>query len=219
MGPRRWRPKQAMTVPVLQVQGLHFAFPGERALFDGWSATLGAGVHRLDGDSGSGKTTLLRLLAGELPCTGQRRLNQLDAEADPAAWRAAVCFVDARDAAFDGFTPADLMAAVRQRHPQLDQAAWQRHLDGFGMAAHGFKTLHMLSTGMRRKAALAAVLASGATLTLLDEPTAGLDAPSVDYLVQGLAATARQPRCATLMVCGTWPPGLARHSEIELPLR
>jgi ABC-type multidrug transport system ATPase subunit len=208
-----------MTAPVLQVRGLHFAFPGERALFDGWSVALGAGVHGLDGESGSGKTTLLRLLAGDLPCTGQRRLHQLDAEADPAGWRAAVCFVDARDEAFDGFTPADLMAAVRQRHPQLDQAAWQRHLDGFGMAPHGFKTLHMLSTGMRRKATLAAVLASGAALTLLDEPTAGLDAPSVDYLVQVLAAAAGQPRCVTLMVCGTWPPGLPRRSEIELHVR
>lgn len=208
-----------MTAPVLQVQGLHFAFPGEPALFDGWSATLGAGVHRLDGESGSGKSTLLRLLAGELPCTGQRRLNHLDAEADPAAWRAAVGFVDARDEAFDGFTPADLMAAVRRRHPQLDQAAWQRHIDGFGMAPHGFKTLHMLSTGMRRKAALAAVLASGAALTLLDEPTAGLDAPSVAYLVQVLTSAGRQPRCATLVVCGTWPQGLGCASEIELPVR
>ena len=208
-----------MTAPVLQVQGLHFAFPGEPALFDGWSAALGSGVHRLDGESGSGKTTLLRLLAGDLPCTGQRRLNHLDAETDPAGWRAAVCFVDARDEAFDGFTSADLMAAVRQRHAQLDQAAWQRHLDGFGMAPHGFKTLHMLSTGMRRKAALAAVLASGAALTLLDEPTAGLDAPSVDYLVQVLTAAARQPRCATLMVCGSWPAGLCCASQVALPAR
>lgn len=204
---------------MLQVQGLHFAFPGETALFDGWSATLGAGVHRLDGESGSGKTTLLRLLAGELPCTGQRRLNHLDAGADTAAWRAAVCLVDARDEAFDPLTPADLMAAVRNRHPQLDEAAWRRHIDGFGMAPHGFKTLHMLSTGMRRKAALAAVLASGAALTLLDEPTAGLDAPAVAYLVQVLATADRQPGHATLMVCGTWPEGLQRRSEIELPVR
>lgn len=208
-----------MTAPVLQVQGLHFAFPGEAALFDNWSLALGAGVHRLDGESGSGKSTLLRLLAGELPCTGQRRLNHLDAEIDPNAWRAAVCFVDARDEAFDGLTPADLMATVRQRHPQLDAAAWQRHIDGFGMAPHGFKTLHMLSTGMRRKAALAAVLASGAALTLLDEPTAGLDAPSVDYLVQVLTAAAGQPQRTALMVCGSWPPGLCCTSQVALPTR
>lgn len=208
-----------MALPVLQVQGLHFAFPGEDPLFDGWSASLGAGVHGLSGESGSGRTTLLRLLAGELAGTGSLVLNGQAFDADPAAWRAAVCFVDARDQAFDGLTPAALMATLRLGHPQLDEAAWQRHIAGFGMAPHGFKTLHMLSTGMRRKAGLAAVLASGAALTLLDEPTAGLDAPSVAYLVQVLTAADRQPRRATLMACGAWPDGLSRRSAIALPAR
>ncbi len=207
-------------VAVLQVSGLNFGYPGEAPLLQGWSATLGPGLHRLDGESGSGKSTLLRLLAGELTGdlanTGQRLLNDLDAQADPAAWRQAVCWVDARHPAFDGLTPAALRDEVAHRHPRLDRADWQRQLDGFGLAPHAAKTLHMLSTGMRRKAALAAVLSSGATLILLDEPLAGLDTPAVAWLLAELTALSRQPQRAALIVCGTWPPGLPCASSIDL---
>lgn len=198
--------------PVLQIAPLHFAHPGDPPLFNGLALTLGAGLHGLQGDAGSGKTTLLRLLGGDLSgalaASGPAWLNGVQADPASPAWRAAVCHADLRGDDCDDQTPADRMEALRQRHPALDAAAWQRHIDGFGLAPHAAKTLFMLSTGMRRKATLAAMLASGATLLLLDEPTAGLDAPSTDWLVQALQARAKQPGCATLMVSGRWPPGL-----------
>jgi ABC-type multidrug transport system ATPase subunit len=208
-----------MAAAVLQLDRLRFAHDGEAPLFDGLSFTLGPGLHWLQGESGSGKTTLLRLLAGDLPCTGSRRLHGLAFERDPAAWRRAVAWVDARDPAFDDLTPVALRDRLRQQHPALDDAAWQRHINGFGLAEHGFKTLHMLSTGMRRTAALAAQLASGCALLLLDEPGAGLDQPAMRHLVQSLAALGQQAGCAVLMACGAWPAGLARDSEIVLPWR
>jgi len=202
---------------VLQVAGLRFAFDGEPPLFDGLSFSLGAGVHRLDGESGSGKTTLMKLLAGRLACTGQRLLNSLDAEADPAAWRQAVAWVDARDGAFDDLTPEALMQRLRPGYPHFDTAAWQGHIDGFGLAPHAFKTLDMMSTGMRRKAALAVVLASGCPLLLLDEPTAGLDAPSTAWLVAALNAWGQARNRAALVVLGTWPEALHCNGTIGLP--
>lgn len=201
-----------MAPAALQVQGLHFAYAGEPPLFTALGFTLGAGVQRLDGESGSGKTTLLCLLAGGLPFGGDCRLSGLSPTTDAAAWAKAVCFVDARNEAFDALTPAALMAQVRLTHPQLDEAAWQAHVDGFGLAPHAFKTLHMMSTGMRRKAALAAVLAAGAALTLLDEPLAGLDAPAIAHLVQALNA---QPGIV-LMVSGVWPAGLVLAGQVAL---
>ena len=198
--------------PALQVQGLHFAYAGEPPLFSALGFALGAGVHRLDGESGSGKTTLLRLLAGERSFGGDCRLNGLSPATDAAAWAQAVCLVDARQPAFDPLTPAALMARVRLIHPQLDEAAWRVHVDGFGLAPHAFKTMHMMSTGMRRKAALAAVLAAGVALTLLDEPLAGLDAPAIAHLVQALNA---QPGI-TLMVSGVWPAELALAGQVVL---
>ena len=207
---------------VLQVSGLDFGYADEAPLFSAWSATLGAGLHRLDGDSGSGKTTLLRLLAGELvgnlSTCGRWRLNGLDVEADAPAWRRDVCLVNARDAAFDDLTPAALRDGVAKRHPQLDTAAWQRQLDGFGLAPQADKTLHMLATGMRRKAALAAVLSSGAALILLDEPLAGLDTPAAAWLLAELTVLSRQPQRAAVIVSGVWPAGLPCASTLVLPV-
>lgn len=202
--------------PVLQLDKLRFAHPGELPLFDGLSLTLGPGLHWLQGDAGSGKTSLLRLLAGELPGIDRAVLAGVPTAVDSDAWRRAVCHLDARAEEVDNLTPAALRDRLRQRHPALDDALWQRHIDGFGLAPHAAKTLFMLSTGMRRKAALAAMLASGAALLLLDEPTAGLDGPSIDWLVQALAARARQPQCATLLVSGHWPPALPLAGTVAL---
>lgn len=193
---------------VLQVDGLRFAFDGEPPLFDGLSFRLGAGVHRLDGESGRGKTTLMNLLAGHLACTGQRVLNGLAFDSDPAAWRQSVAWVDARDATFDDLTPEALMQRLRPGFPSFDAMVWQRHIDGFGLAPHAFKTLYMMSTGMRRKAVLAVVLASGCPLLLLDEPTAGLDAPSTAWLVETLNTMGRRPNQTALVVLGEWPDAL-----------
>jgi len=202
---------------VLQVDGLRFAFDGEPPLFDGLGFSLGRGVHRLDGESGSGKTTLMNLLAGHSACTGQRVLNGLSAEADPPAWRQSVAWVDARDEAFESLTPEALMQRLRPGYPHFDNAAWQRHVDGFGLAPHAFKTLFMMSTGMRRKAVLAVVLASGCPLLLLDEPTAGLDAPSTAWLVAALNAWGQTRDETALVVLGSWPEALRCDSTVALP--
>ena len=202
--------------PVLQLQDFRFAYPGEPPLFDGLSLTLAPGLHWLQGDAGSGKTTLLRLLAGERSGIAQADLAGVPTAIDSDAWRRAVCHLDARAEDFDALTPAALRDRLRARHPALDDALWQRHIDGFGLAPHAAKTLFMLSTGMRRKAALAAVLASGAALLLLDEPTAGLDGPATAWLHTALHDLASQPGRAALIACGAWPESLPCQGTVAL---
>lgn len=202
---------------LLQVSDLQFGFDGQPPLFSGLSFALPAGVHRLDGESGSGKTTLLQLQAGTLQGRGRLALDGQPLQAAPGgAPGARVAWVDARDPAFDTLTPEALMQQLRPAWPAFDANAWQQHIDGFGLAPHGFKTLHMLSTGMRRKAALAAVLASGCPLVLLDEPTAGLDGPSTAHLVAALNRLGRSGRCVVLVVLGHWPDGLDCGTTLAL---
>ena len=188
-----------MIDPLLQVDHLCFGHPGQPALFDGWSAALPAGLTLIEGDTGSGKTSLLRLLAGALRGTGEITLAGRRIDTDPAAWRREVCWIDPRDPAWDALHPDELMAAQRVLHPGFDGSAWQRHLDAFDLQPHRAKAMFMLSTGTRRKVALAASLSAGCTLTLLDEPTAGLDRPSVAWLAQALAQAAGQPGRAWLL--------------------
>jgi len=203
---------------VLQAHGLALQFDGEPGpLFAGLCFALATGTHALDGDSGSGKTSLLHGLAGARPLQGQLWLRGQPMPDGPVARQPLVWWADAQVPGFDALTPEALMQVLQQRHGPVDAAAWQRHVDGFGLAPHAFKTLHMLSTGMRRKAVLAAGLASACPLLLLDEPCGGLDAPAIAWLVQALNERAAQAGCATLMVSGRWPDGLARAGQVVLP--
>jgi ABC-type transport system involved in cytochrome bd biosynthesis fused ATPase/permease subunit len=127
--------------PVLLLTDLRFAFAGEPPLFDGMSLALPAGLHWLQGDAGSGKTTLLRVLASELPGTARAALAGVPTATDSAAWRSAVCHLDARGEALDDLTPAALRERLRLRHPALDaevgvvvRAAFHQH-EALGLAA------------------------------------------------------------------------------------
>ena len=182
---------------LLQVRGLGFAYPGQPALFDDWSADVPAGLTRVQGERG--KTSLLRLLAGELHGSGRITLAGARLDTDPAAWRRAVFWLDPRDAAWDALRPDALMALQADRHPGLDAAAWQHHLAGFDLLPHRDKAMCQLSSGSRRKVALAAALAAGCALTLLDEPTAGLHRPALAWLAQALADAAGTPGRAWLL--------------------
>ena len=127
-----------------------------------------------------------------------------------------------RDPAWDAMTPEAMMAAQRALHPGLDLVAWQRHLAGFDLTPHLAKPMYALSTGSRRKAGLAAALATGAALTLLDEPCAGLDPPSLAYLARALndaaraAHAAHQPARALLLAGGQALEGLVVAGVIQL---
>lgn len=185
--------------PVLRALGLRVAHPGRPPLFEGLGFDLPLGLTRLDAEVG--KTTLLRLLAGD--CRGEGRFWLHGQPWHPADHPSAVCWIDPRAPAWDPMTPEQLRAVVSARHPGFDARAWQRQLEGFDLLDHGHKTMHMLSTGSRRKVALAAALAAQAPLTLLDEPVAGLDKPATDWLVAALSEQAR-PAGRAWLLAAAW---------------
>ena len=74
----------------------------------------------------------------------------------------------------------------------------------------------MLSTGSRRKALMAAALASGAALTLLDMPFAALDGAASRVLREVLADCADHPTRAFVVADYTAPAGLAAAHTVNL---
>ena len=199
---------------LLQLEHLSFSYPGQPPLVTDWSAAIAPGVTLIFGDTGSGKSTLLRVLAGELPATGGLTLSGIRLDADAAGYRRQVAWFDPTTDAFDPLTVRELTASLH-----VDEAAWASHADGFALGPHLHKPLYMLSTGSRRKVWLAIALASRRALTLLDEPTGALDAPSIAHLMRALASLAGQRERAVVIASAQRPDAIAFAAVIQLPIQ
>jgi ABC-type multidrug transport system ATPase subunit len=206
--------------PILQVQGLSFAYPGQPALAANWSTSIFAGVTLLHGDTGSGKSTLLRVFAGDLlPSAGRLTLAGARLDDDLAAYRRPVFWCDPTTDAFDQVTARACTASLHAGDANFDDACWQGLVEGFALTPHLDKPMYMLSTGSRRKVWLAAALASARALTLLDEPTGGLDAASINCLMRALTKLAERHDRAIVVASAERLDRVALAGTIELPLR
>ncbi|MBS0339033.1 MAG: ATP-binding cassette domain-containing protein [Proteobacteria bacterium] len=204
--------------PILDVNDLHFAHSGEPAIAAGWSASIGAGVTLLYGDTGSGKSTLLRVMAGRLPAEGRLSLAGTRLDHDPEVYRRNVFFCDPENDAYDNVTPVECTASLNADDAGFSESRWRSCIEGFALTPHLDKRMHMLSTGSKRKVWLAAALASGRALTLLDEPTGGLDAASTRFLWHMLAGLAEQSGRAIVVASGARIDSVPLSASIELPL-
>jgi ABC-type multidrug transport system ATPase subunit len=154
-------------------------------VFAGLSCHIATGVNWVGGDEGSGKTTLLRLLAQELkPDAGAVQwLGPLTAQRSTGD----VAYIDPKTAEFDALAVAAYLSGMQKRFAMFDGGLWSELVEAFGLRDHLEKSVYMLSTGSKRKLFLATALASGARLTLLDEPFAALDLASVRQVLIVLA--------------------------------
>lgn len=153
-----------------------------------------SGVTLVRGGDGCGKTTLLCLLAGALRAdAGQLQVNGIRLDAHPQAYRQQVFWADPRSDASDHMTPTAYFAALRPHYPGFDQQCLAEMIDGLSLTPHLDKSLYMLSTGSKRKVWLAAAVASGAAVLLLDGPFTALDKVSVDFVMALLYDAADHP--------------------------
>ncbi len=134
------------------------------------------GALLLLGVNGAGKSTLLRLLAG---------LKRPDAGS--VHWRGADVAEPGADLAYLGHLDA-LKLGLTVRENLAFPAASDAAVVPLGLAGLIDVPVRFLSAGQRRRVALARLAGRGAGLWLLDEPTLGLDAASVEALGGLLAA-------------------------------
>ena len=207
----------AAPTAVLQAQGLGFGFSKQAALFTDWSVEIPPGVTWVGGDESTGKTTLLRLLAGELPAqSGTLRVSGMVLADQAKAYRSQVFWVDPRTQAFDALTPQAYWDGLRSQYPAFSDGLLADLTAGFALEPHLAKSLTMLSTGTKRKVFLAGAFASGAALTLLDEPFAALDKASIALVLELLQEAASYPSRAWLVANYVAPHGVALAATVAL---
>jgi ABC-2 type transport system ATP-binding protein len=146
-------------------------------------------VFGLLGPNGAGKTTFLRLLLGFIhPTSGTARVAGHDAVRESLAVRAATAYLPGEARLFrrmSGHAVLDFFAGLRPECCRDEASTIARRLD-----LDCSRQVARMSTGMRQKLALAVVLATDASLVILDEPTANLD-PTARAVVLDLVREAR----------------------------
>ncbi len=180
------------------VEGVTLALGGRPAVAD-VSFSVGPGERVvLLGVNGCGKTTLLKALDGLLaPSGGSIRYGGtlLDARAlDDAAFRrrfrseVALLFQNVDAMLFNPTVEDEIAFGPRQLGlPDVD-ARVARWAAAFGVDAFLDRPPFELSGGEKKRVALAALLAVGPKVLLLDEPTANLDPATAARLVDFLGA-------------------------------
>jgi ABC-type branched-subunit amino acid transport system ATPase component/branched-subunit amino acid ABC-type transport system permease component len=185
----------AADAPVLGVDDVRLAFGGHRAL-DGVSIEVREGeIVGLIGPNGAGKTTLLNVASGMLSADGGAVVvGGVDVSDFPPELRATYGLGRSFQQAtlFPGLTVTETMqVAMSTQHrvgvlASAASAPWVRAGEGssrkavrallerFGLSAWAGVLTDELSTGTRRICDLAAQVAAGPKLLLLDEPTGGV---------------------------------------------
>jgi heme exporter protein A len=165
---------------------------GDRVLFAGLSLTLAPGeACQVVGANGIGKSSLIRILAGLLRpfAGGVERLGT-------------VGLVDDR-AALDPHLPLGHALDFWQRMDGAVDTALTR----LGLAGLTDVPVRYLSTGQKKRAALARLIGQMAPIWLLDEPLNGLDVDAA-RLAEALATE----HCAAGGICV-----IASHQSFSLP--
>lgn len=164
-----------MSDAALRLSGVACA-RGGRLLFRGVDLALEPGGSALlKGPNGIGKSSLMRICAGLLRAT-----------AGTVERRGRIALADERLA-------LDIEQTLREalrfwaRLDGSDRAMLDRGLEAMALGALADVPVRMLSTGQRKRAALARVIAGGAPIWLLDEPGNGLDDASLALLGQAVA--------------------------------
>jgi len=171
-------------INVIRLEDICYAYPGtDTNVLNHLDLEINKG-HRIGmmAPNGSGKTTLLHVIMGLCrPDSGTITIfgKVLKEEKDfvPVRSKIGLLFQDSDDQLFCptvlddvafgplnlGFSREDAIDIARMTLERLGIEAFERHIT------------HRLSGGQKRLVAMAAVLAMGPDVLLLDEPTAGLD--------------------------------------------
>lgn len=135
------------------------------------------------GPNGAGKTTLIKSILGMvLPDEGSVRISGVDVYERP---RDAYAHVDAMlEGARNDYWRLTVrenlryFATISGVDPDSVRGRHERLLTQLGLAEKADVPVRELSRGMKQKVSLASVLAGGAEVVFLDEPTLGLDIES-----------------------------------------
>ncbi len=178
--------------PLIELQGVEAGY-GRSAVLQGVDLKLYPGeMAALVGDNGSGKSTLAQVLAGLLqPRRGRIRVD--GGRRLPPGRGIGLLFQDPQQQLFCD-TVEEEVAFGPRNWGSFAPESLEAVLAATGLAGLRERSVWALSLGEQQRTALAAVLALGPSLAILDEPTVGQDWRHLSAFMDLLAALNRAGR-------------------------
>lgn len=170
------------------------------------------------GPNGAGKTTLLLALAALIPSRGELRVDGASVRDDGVAYRRRIAVVLQRPLLLDRSVKdnaalgLELRGVAKVERERRAAAALAR----LGVAELADRDAGRLSGGEAQRVSIARSLALAPELLFLDEPFAGLDAPTRQRLVRDLARILAEERAATIHVTHDRDDALALADRVAV---
>ncbi len=174
---------------MLRLKNIAWKAPDGKEVLRGVNLTVSDGkLAVITGPNGSGKTTLARIIAGiERPSCGHVLLNEEDITGLDITERAkkGVSFAFQQPVRFKGITVRQLVETAA--NDSLSETQLCDILGNVGLCAKEYMDREVnatLSGGEMKRIEIATVLARHTTLTVFDEPEAGIDLWSFKNLIE-----------------------------------
>ena len=172
----------------LEIADVGFTYEDGTVALKGLSMSIGKGEKvAVVGPNGAGKSTLLHLIAGfRMPFSGQVMIEgrPLDeSSADNLRKQVGLLFQDPDDQIFMPTVEEDVAFGPRNLGLDDIEGRVARGMRSSGMETLAKRKTHRLSYGMKKRVAIAGILAMDPAILLLDEPTSGLDPRSRAELI------------------------------------
>jgi putative ABC transport system ATP-binding protein len=215
--------------PVLKVENLTKTFEmdyGKVFLFGGLCAEIEKGdFAAITGPTGVGKTTLINIIAGlEPPSQGMVTVLGKDIasmnDTDTTEFRGrniGIVFQESRLLAeVNVFENVELPLVIQDVQESERRYKTKEILDFFGLTPKASVYPAALSAGESRKVAIARALVTEPCILLMDEPTGGLDASTINILTPLLRGIHYLHKGTILMATNSL--NLARIASREIPI-
>jgi len=181
-----------MTAPAIDIKDVSVRYHDKTVLKDATAAVPNGAICGLVGMNGAGKSTLFKAIMAAVPL--EKGSVHLAGQTVKAAQKKGVVAYVPQTEVIDWNFPvsvADVVMMGRygfmnilRRPSEKDQRAVKKALERVHLSDFADRQVGQLSGGQRKRVFVARALAQGASILLLDEPFAGVDAKTEASLVE-----------------------------------
>lgn len=189
-----------MKTAAIEIENVSVAYQGKTALFDATARVPAGAICGLVGMNGAGKSTLFKAIMAAVPL--QKGRVRLAGHTVKAAQKKGIVAYVPQTEAVDWNFPVSVYDVVMmgrygfmnmlRRPKEKDHAAVKLALERVRLADFANRQVGQLSGGQKKRVFVARALAQGASILLLDEPFAGVDAKTEASMVQLLRELQKQ---------------------------